>query len=142
MKFNHNRMNEKPKSTFGKKPYKGKAKTKNRKGRKALSVGKKIDDLRLKPKAPKEPAYIRWFHEVYQPPCYVCDTFFGIQFHHIKERSTDERIDSIGMPLCEEHHLGVEFSAHGTPVKFKERYPMDVQYTSAAKMYKKFKDKL
>lgn len=136
------RLREKKKPAFGKKPFKGKKTTKNRKGRKALSDGKKIDDLKLKPKAIKEPAYITWFHEVYQPPCYVCGGSVGIQFHHVKEHSTDERVDSIGMPLCHEHHHGMELSPHGTPVKFRKRYPMDVQYKSAAKMYKKFKERL
>ena len=123
-----------------KKPYCGK--NRNRKGKKDLSLSHKVDDLKLKPKAIKEPGYTTWFHEVHQPPCFVCGIFVGIQFHHVKEHSTDERIDSIGMPLCHEHHHGTVLSPHGTPVKFKERYPMDMQYKSAAKMYKKFKERL
>ena len=144
VKITHSRVKgDKPKGTFGvKKPHTGKSKNRNRKGKKILSSGHKIDDLKLRPKAKKETKYTKWFHEVHQPPCFVCGTKLGIEFHHVKKHSTDERIDSIGMPLCWEHHHGTEFSPHGTPVRFRERYPMRVQYKSAAKMYKRFEERL
>lgn len=124
----------KPTSTFGKKPFKGS--NKNRKGRKKESVlGVKIMDKRITPKQESEPEYIKWFHENHQPPCFVCGTYLGIEFHHIKEHSVDKRIDSVGMPLCWEHHHGTVLSPHGAAVKFKEVYPMEVQLKYAKNMY-------
>lgn len=135
MKIAHGRVKgDKPRSTFGvKKPFKSKAR--NRKG-------SKIKTVRIKPKAIKEPNYTKWVHKVYQPPCFVCGGFMGIEFHHIKENSSSERIDAIGMPLCWEHHHGGVLSPHGTPVKFREKYPMSVQLESAAKMYSKYKKEI
>jgi len=127
---------EKTKSTFGKKPHNGRSKSRNRKGNTKKNV---ISDSRLKDKAIKMPEYTDWFHEVLQPPCFVCCTYLGIQAHHIKEHSTDERDDQFLIPLCWEHHHGTELSPHGTPVKFKEVYPMNVQYENAAEMFEKYK---
>ncbi len=128
------RLRPKKEATFGKKPFK--CKDKNRKGSKKKSgLGVKVLDSRIVPKHKPGPSYIKWFHEVYQPPCFVCGTFLGIEFHHIKEHSTDKRIDSIAMPLCWYHHHGYELSPHGTPVKFREVYPMELQLKFAADMY-------
>ena len=144
IEIKHGRVKgDKPKPTFGsKKPYKGK--DKNRKGSKKESngLGYKVTDLRIVPKHVAEPKYIKYFHEVLQPPCFVCGGFIGIEFHHVKEHSTDERIDSIGMALCHEHHHGTVLSPHGTPVKFKEVYPMSVQFKNAAIMYTNYEEKL
>lgn len=131
-KIPQGRLKPKKVSTFGKKPFKGTKK--NCKG----SLVKTISGGRIKDKAKKLPAYIKWFHEVYQPSCFVCGSLVGVQFHHIKEHSSDERDDMFGLPLCYEHHLGNEFSPHGTPVKFKKVYPMVIQHAWSLEMYNKY----
>lgn len=93
---------------------------------------------RLKPKAHKEPQYLKWLHEVRQPSCFVCNTFIGIQIHHIKEHSSDLRDDDKVIPLCYEHHLGNEFSVHGTARKFREEYPIEMQLEYAEELYNEY----
>jgi len=140
IKIKHSRVKgAKKEGTFGKRkvPFKSPG-TRNRTGSKKKSV---VFDGRINPKASKEPKYLKWFHEVLQPPCFVCGTFLGIEAHHVKEHSTDERIDSILMALCLKHHRGTELSPHGTPVKFKEVYPMSVQFKNAAVMHAQYKEK-
>lgn len=93
----------------------------------------------IKEKVFKDREYMRWLHEVEQPSCIVCGTYYGIQIHHVKESSSDKRNDNEVIPLCYEHHLGNEFSAHGTSKKFKEEYPVDYQLYVADKLYLKYK---
>ena len=103
-------------------------------------LNKKIKHNRIKPKAPKEPKYLQWLHKVKMPECFVCGISCGIEMHHIKRSSSDYRDDSKVIPLCHEHHLGVTFSAHGTPKKWREIYPISVQLEYAEKLYKDYKD--
>ena len=102
-------------------------------------MGVKITHNRIKPKAKKEPAYLAWLHNVKQPACFVCNIHLGIQIHHVKETSTDERIDSKVIPLCMEHHVGIEFSPHGTPVDFRYVHPKWEQEEAAEKLYFEYK---
>lgn len=94
---------------------------------------------KLKPKAKKEPKYLKYLHEVLQPPCFVCNTSVGIEIHHIKENSTDERIDAMILPLCYEHHHSTELSPHGTPKDFREAYPFEYQKNVSREFYQQFK---
>jgi len=135
-KVNHKKL--RGDSSKVKKPSTGKKDSRNRKG----SKEKYITDSRLAPKAKKIPAYIDWFHNVHQPPCFVCVTMMGVQFHHIKEHSADERNDEFGLPLCEKHHMGNKLSPHGTPKKFRETYSMEEQYSFAKDMFELYTESL
>ena len=97
---------------------------------------------RVKPKAHKEAKYLNWFHEVLRPPCFVCNVSVGIQAHHVKEGSSDKRNDNQIIPLCYNHHLGNEFSVHGTPREFREAYPIKEQLKHAETLYERYKDEL
>jgi len=70
--------------------------------------------------------YMEWFANQ-NFACFICGTKFGVEGHHIKEHSTDRKIDESMMPLCTEHHKGNTISPHGTPSKFKALYPIETQ---------------
>jgi len=95
---------------------------------------------RLKPKAKKLPKYLKWFHEVEQPPCFVCGTFLGIEAHHNKENSTDERIDDEILPLCHEHHHGNKLSPHGTPREWKQVYTKKIRREFSRELFRRYKE--
>lgn len=105
-----------------------------------LSKKQQTYSNRLKPKAKKEPKYLSWLHQIEQPPCFVCNTIAGIQMHHVKEHSTDARIDSQIIPLCQNHHLGNDFSVHMTPKAFKETYDMKTQLKYADDLYRRYNE--
>lgn len=93
----------------------------------------------IKPKVFKDKEYLRWLHEVEQPCCLVCKSYVGVQMHHVKESSSDKRNDNEVIPLCYNHHLGEEFSVHGTARKFKQEYPLEYQLFVADSLYFKYK---
>jgi len=95
---------------------------------------------RIKPKPKKQPKFLKWLHEVRQPPCFVCGISVGIQAHHVKEGSSDYRDDTKVIPLCHEHHLGVNFSAHGTPKAFREEYPIRYQEMIAEELFREYEN--
>ena len=104
-------------------------------------LDKKVKHSRIKPKAPKEPKYLKWLHEVKQPSCFVCNISLSIQIHHVKEHSTDYRDDTKVIPLCMEHHLGIEFSPHGTPSSFRTIHSVEEQEAAASLLYNEYKNK-
>ena len=104
-----------------------------------LSKKQQTKSNRLKPTAHKEPEYMKWLHEVKQPCCFVCGTMLGIQIHHVKRHSNDLRNDNEVIPLCVNHHTGVEFSPHGTPNDWREVYSMTDQLEVAKELYEEYK---
>ncbi|PCI30965.1 MAG: hypothetical protein COB67_00485 [SAR324 cluster bacterium] len=75
----------------------------------------------------------------------VCDSINsddGIEWHHVKHDSTDIKNHKKLIPLCghEHHRNGIEISAHGTPVLFRERFSMRSQYALADAIYKEYKE--
>ena len=90
--------------------------------------------------------YLDWLHEEeqgYSYPCFVCgknSSSDTTEWHHIKEGSGDKKDHKRQIPLCgnEHHRLGTVLSAHGTPRKFRETYPMEMQYKYADKIYSDF----
>ena len=119
----HNRLKDKPVSTFGKKPFKGKSK--NRKG------NTKVTKLELN--------YLSWLNDNRDRfTCIVCECH-GVEFHHVKRDSTDKKNHKRLLPLCEKHHKSsLDFSAHGTPKKFRATYPMEFQYIMADEIYNNY----
>lgn len=87
--------------------------------------------------------YMDWLHKEeqgYNYHCFVCgnnNSSDTTEWHHVKERSGDIKDHKRQIPLCgnEHHRLGTVLSAHGTPKKFRETYPMEVQYKYAEKIY-------
>ena len=88
----------------------------------------------------KEPKYLAWLHEVKQPECFACGKTNGIELHHIKEASSDKKDDRLVIPLCgvECHRLGSVLSAHGTPKKFRDTFPLDMQKEYAMALYEEY----
>lgn len=145
VKINDGRIKPKKESTFGKKPFKGK--NKNRKGSKKLSMDKpELNTERIKPKPSMKNIkvidhvgleYLGKLKRL-DLPCFCCGAFGSIELHHVKEVSSDEKNHKRVLPLCGEkcHRTGAELSAHGTPKKFREAFPMEVQIEYADKLFK------
>lgn len=93
-----------------------------------------------KSKAIKNDKYLSWCHNQ-DLPCFSCGKRGVIELHHVKEASTDIKDDTKVIPLCgiECHRLGRMLSAHGTPKKFREVYPITEQERHAKEIYKRFK---
>jgi len=148
-KINDGRIRPKAEKTFGKNPRKGK--NRNRSGNTKnsfLSSEEKIVSERIKPKfSGKTPSlltgadrkYLRYLQSL-DVVCFVCGEQNGIEWHHVKRDSTDKKDHTRLIPLCgvEHHRLGAELSAHRTPVKFRETYPVEVQMEYAAKIYENY----
>lgn len=112
----------------------------------------KIKHNRLRPKpssknksriSNEDKKYLEWLqHQVYE--CFVCGEFNGIEWHHVKENSSDRKNHKRLIPLCGEkcHRNGSELSAHGTPKKFREKFSMRVQNGYADEIYKDYLDSL
>ncbi len=99
-------------------------------------------NVRLKEKPLKDKAYLKWLHEVKRPHCFVCGKRNGIELHHVKDGSSDVKNDHMVIPLCgvEHHRLGTELSAHGTPKKFREVFPVQSQRNYAKILYNEYKE--
>ena len=140
------RIKPKREPTFGKvkKPFKGK--DKNRKGNKKESI---FDHDRIKPKpsmkndnfaTPEERDYLQWL-QLLDVPCFCCGEYGnGTEWHHTKEYSSDKKNHTSLIPLCGDkcHRNGTELSAHGTPKKFREAFPIELQREAASKFYNKY----
>ena len=120
---NHKRLRPKKVSTFGQ--------TKSRL--------KKVSDTNKAKATEEDLAYMDYLNENRDNfSCVVCASG-PVEFHHIKRDSTDKKDHKRLWPLCREHHTGsAGFSAHGTPKKWREEYPMAVQNAIADKMYNNY----
>ena len=88
----------------------------------------------------EEQEYLTWFKQQ-DFPCFVCGTMCWIEGHHIKENSTDAKEHTSILGLCHKHHHGQELSPHGTPKKFRQKFPVAVQRVQAKQYYKMFLDR-
>ena len=105
---------------------------------------KKVTHNRLRPKpsqknkpkiTQRERDYLNWL-QGQSFSCMVCGTADGIEMHHVKEHSNNKKNHRKLLPLCYHHHrLSNDLSAHGTPTKFRELYPMEFQNELADKIY-------
>ena len=106
---------------------------------------KKIKTRRLRPKpstknkksiTDEDKKYLEWLQEQAYP-CFVCGGYNGIEWHHVKEFSSDKKNHKRLIPLCgvEHHRLGQVLSPHGTPKKWREIYSMEVQNECADSIY-------
>ena len=105
----------------------------------------KRNRLRPKPNSKNKPkitdedkAYLEWL-QLQTFSCMVCGTTYGIEMHHVRRDSVSERSNKRLIPLCYYHHrTSTELSAHGTPSLFRKKYPMEVQYKLADKIYNEY----
>lgn len=113
------------------------------------SMKNKDTKVMKKSVAVSDPDFILWLHEVKKPKCFCCGReyyFEGIQdhseVHHIKEASTDHKNDREVLMLCGVscHRLGTELSAHGTPKKFREKFPIKEQKIYSLTLYLEYLD--
>jgi len=104
-------------------------------------LSKKVKHNKLRPKPKKEPKYLSWCHGQ-GLCCFACGGFDRIELHHVKECSSDHKDDSKVIPLCGEncHRNGTELSAHGTPKKFRQIFPIEVQLKFAEILYHRYKE--
>ena len=139
MKINDGRLNPKKEKTFGvKKPFKGL--DKNRKGnKKATRLKPKYSAKNKKLFTAEDGLYLEWLQST-SYHCLVCGGSNGIEWHHVKRDSADKKNHSRLIPLCgvEHHRLGTKLSAHGTPKKFREAYPVEVQLEVAKSIYEDY----
>jgi len=100
---------------------------------------KRHSPLKEKPVKCKE--YLDWFHN--QGFCCLICGNSQIEAHHIKNTSSDIKDDRYLLPLCEFHHkYSDHMSPHGSPKKWREAYPMDVQMAISTKLYERFKNEV
>ena len=147
-KIKTGRLSPKKKASFGvKKPFTGKKDT-NRRGNTKPTLKKEIvekkcnlrDDVSVRVEDSEYMAYLHALGLV----CFCCRQQRGIELHHIKGCSSDEKNDREVIPLCgiECHRLGVELSAHGTAKKFREVFALEVQLKFARELYRNYKESL
>jgi len=108
-----------------------------------LSKKQQTKSNRIKPTAIKEPKYLAYLH-TQNLVCFSCGKQNKIELHHIKRYSSDLKNDTHTIPLCGEecHRTGTELSAHGTPKKFRELYPMEVQIGYANELYRAYNENI
>jgi len=104
-------------------------------------LSKKVNHKRLKPKAKKLPKYLEWLHNQNDIVCFSCGKQNGLEVHHVKETSTDERDDSKVLMLCGEecHRNGMKLSPHSTPVAWRRVYPIQMQLDYASDLFRRYK---
>lgn len=111
-----------------------------------LSKKEQTKSNRLKPKyssknkkkiTSEDKTYLQYL-QCLDEKCIVCGSY-SIEWHHVKKNSVDKKDHTKLIPLCPMHHrLSNDFSAHGTPKKFKEKYPIEAQNQIAEKFYNDF----
>lgn len=102
----------------------------------------KKDQLRknapLKTKPLKDAKYLSWFHNQ-GFGCFVCGNT-SIEAHHVLSGNRGRPDDSV-VPLCNLHHTGSKFSAHGADAKqFYEEYTKEMLLKMANILYQTYKE--
>lgn len=86
-----------------------------------------------------EKDYLNWLQNQ-NSTCFVCGTNRLIEWHHVKNKSTDKKRHTVLIPLCIEHHKGNKLSPHGTPKLWRDTYDMQWQEEYAKNIYQEFLD--
>lgn len=87
----------------------------------------------------QEKQYLNWLNENRSTfKCFVCNRSISIEFHHIKNRSTDKKVHTKLIPLCMDHHRYNKLSPHNGPKLWRETYSMQVQEDYAKNIYQEF----
>ena len=106
---------------------------------KANRIKPKYNGKNKKKTTDEDKEYLEWLqHQNYK--CFVCGKQNGIEFHHIKEYSTDKKNHKRLIPLCgvEHHRLG-ELSPHGNPKRWRETFSIELQNNFADEIYQYYK---
>ena len=107
-----------------------------------IGLSKKAQTSRkepLKQNQTKDSAFLSWMHSQGYG-CIVCNNP-QIELHHVKEHSSDVKNDHEVLTLCEFHHKYSNYlSPHGSPKKWREVYPIEVQRAMAQKYYEEYKN--
>jgi len=142
----------KSKGTFGKKPSNGTFGKKPSKPLKSSGFKKTNTILKKRSKtniiSAEEREFMKWLHSEAnydRYPCFVCGKIKHddkIEWHHVKEYSSDKKNHKRLIPLCgvEHHRLGQELSPHGTPKKWRETYSMQEQMDFAERVWNDFQE--
>lgn len=102
--------------------------------------GKKKSYINKKSKkslASKEGREYLQYSKEQELPCWICGKFAHDR-HHPKEFSSDKKVHTQILPLCKEHHTGNELSPHGTPRKWREKFPIDFQRKEGDRYYQEY----
>jgi len=113
-------------------------------------MGTKINHNRLRPKpsmknkkkiTQDDKDYLEWLQNQ-NYVCFVCGKQNGIEWHHVKEYSTDKKNHKRLIPLCgiDHHRLG-DLSPHGNPKRWRETFDMVLQNDFADEIYDEYIDK-
>lgn len=97
--------------------------------------------MKNKPKITQEESeYLDYLSSIrFKTRCFVCGVF-GVEWHHVKFKSSDRKNHKSLIPLCFLHHHGTEISPHGTPTKWRETYTMEEQEETARMYYRVYKN--
>lgn len=81
-----------------------------------------------KPKITNEDKkYLNWLQNQ-NYPCFVCYTYSKVEWHHVKNKSTDKKQHDRLIPLCDIHHrISAELSAHGNPKNWRQTFSLQEQ---------------
>lgn len=83
-----------------------------------------------------EKDFLNWLQIRENTVCFVCgknDFYDKIEWHHIKNSSSDKKNHFRLIPLCgSKHHRNGDLSPHGNAKKWKETYSLEVQLMCAA----------
>jgi len=110
-------------------------------------LSKKITHKRLRPKpdgknkkktTDEDKQYLEWLQSQ-SYSCFVCGTYDGIEYHHIKEHSSDKKNHKRLISLCVNHHrLSMHMSPHSAPRRWRDTYSMEMQEVRADEIYNEY----
>lgn len=119
---------------------------KNGKAKNVSTFGKK--KYRIKKKSVKnlvskeDKEYLEWLHRRDGTVCFVCgknNAFDGIEWHHVKIRSSNKKDHTRLIPLCGSlHHRNGDLSPHGNAKRWRETFSLEVQLEYAEKIYNEY----
>jgi 5-methylcytosine-specific restriction endonuclease McrA len=90
----------------------------------------------------EEREYLLWLQTREHTVCFVCgkrNLSDDIEWHHVKERSSDKKNHFRLIPLCgSKHHRHGELSPHANPSRWRETFSMELQLKYAAGIYEEY----
>ena len=89
-----------------------------------------------------EKDFLNWLQTRENTVCFVCgknDFYDKIEWHHVKNSSSDTKNHFRLIPLCgSKHHRNGELSPHGGARKFRETFSLESQLIYAAQIYQEY----
>ncbi len=113
------------------------------KEKKVSTFGKKKSCLNKKSKknllTKEEQDYLTWLQGRENTVCFVCgkrNFNDDIEWHHVKNSSSDKKNHFRLIPLCGHlHHRNGDLSPHGNAKKWRETFSLEVQLIYAARIH-------